>query len=234
MPQFLVIRHRVVAATALAAPIASALAVASFHTHSHDPSRQLDLIKANVPGFTGMVLFENLTWICIVIACLAAASRVRGRGAVITTLGAAASIVGLVGSAGGFSGALPNLARQADRAGAVHFVNHLGPVYTINTALAAGTMLGLLLTFIGVCRNGAVAWFWLTGIVLGFAVLSLSDGKPLGMLAAFAVLAAPMSALSRWLWAPALPERQDFVAPTPAPADAHRFRDAAASIGPAV
>ena len=223
MPQFLTVRHRIVAVSAIAAPIASALAVASFHTHSSDPNRQLDLIKANVPGFTGMVLFENLTWICIAIAALTAASRVRGRGAIMTTLGAGASIVGLVGSAGGFSGALPNLARQADRAGAVHFVNHLGPVYTINTNLAAGTMLGLLLTYVGLCRNGAVAWRWLTGIVLGFAILSLSGGKALGMLAAFAVLAVPMAFYTRWLWESDQPiGRRNGVASTPALPDTHR------------
>ena len=48
MPQPAAVARPVIAATAVAAPVASALAVASFHTHVSDPSRQLDLIKANV------------------------------------------------------------------------------------------------------------------------------------------------------------------------------------------
>ena len=70
MPQPAAVARPVIAATAVAAPVASTLAVASFHTHVSDPSRQLDLIKANVAGFTGMILLEHLTWVRIAVACV--------------------------------------------------------------------------------------------------------------------------------------------------------------------
>ena len=137
MPQPAAIARPVIAATAVAAPVASALAVASFHTHVSDPSRQLDLIEANVACFTGMILLEHLTWVCIAVACVATAIRIKGRGAWPAAIGSFLAIIGAAGSLGDFGAALPTLARQTDRSAAVWFVNHLGPVYSVDGAQLA-------------------------------------------------------------------------------------------------
>ncbi len=203
MPQPAAVSRLVIAATAVAAPVASALAVASFHTHSSDPSRQLDLIKANVAGFTGMILLENLTWVCIAIACVAAAVRIRHRGAWPAAIGAAAAIVGAAGSLGNFGAALPALARMDDRSAAVWFVNHLGPLYTVNGVLSAGTLIGLLLMFVGLWRARLIHVAFLGVYVLGAVLLSFTGSSPVGELASFALLAVALSQVTRVLLRPA-------------------------------
>ena len=164
----------VIAATAVAAPVASALAVASFHTHVSDPSRQLDLIRSNVAGFTGMILLENLTWVCIAVACVATAVRIKGRGAWPAAAGALLAVVGAAGSLGGWGAALPTLARQTDRSAAVWFVNHVGPIYSINGALASFTLIGLLLTFVALWRARLIHVVYLGVFLLGAALLSFA------------------------------------------------------------
>jgi hypothetical protein len=67
-------------------------------------------------------------------------------------IGAFLAIVGAAGSLGDFGAALPALARQSDRSAAVWFVNHLGPVYNVDGALGALTLIGLLLTFVALWR----------------------------------------------------------------------------------
>ena len=179
----------VIAATAVAAPLASALAVASFHTHSSDPSRQLDLVKANIAGFTGMILLENLTWVCIAVTCAAIAIRIRNRGAWPAAIGAVLAVVGAAGSLGNFGAALPALARMDDQGAAVLFVDHLGPVYTVNGALSAGTLLGLLLMFVGLWRARLIQLAVLGVYVLGAVLLSFTGSSPIGELASFALFA---------------------------------------------
>jgi hypothetical protein len=193
----------VIAATAVAAPVASALAVASFHAHASDPSRQLDLIKANVAGFTGMILLEHLTWVCIAVACVATAVRIKGRGAWPAAIGAFLAVVGAAGSLGDFGAALPTLARQADRSAAVWFVNHLGPVYSVNSAVGAFTLIGLLLTFVALWRARQIHLVYLGVFLLGAALLSFAGGNPAGMLGSFAVLAVAMWQITRFLLRPA-------------------------------
>jgi hypothetical protein len=193
----------VIAATAVAAPVASALAVAAFHTHSSDPSRQLDLIKANVAGFTGMILLEHLTWVCLAVACAAVAVRIKGRGAWPAAIGAVLAIVGAAGSLGDFGAALPALARQTDRGAAVWFVNHLGPVYSINSALGALTQIGLLLTFVALWRARLMHAAYLGVFLLGAALLSFTGGNPAGMLGSFALLAVAAAQITRVLLRPA-------------------------------
>ena len=197
----------VIAAAPVAAPVASALAVASFHTHVSDASRQLDLIKANVAGFTGMILLENLTWVCIAVACVATAVRIKGRGAWPAAIGAVLAVVGAAGSLGGWGAALPTLARQTDRSAAVWFVNHVGPIYSINGALGAFTLIGLLLTFVALWRARLIHVAYLGVFLLGAALLSFTGGNPAGMLASFAVLAVAMVQITRFLLQPvALPD----------------------------
>ncbi len=193
----------VIAATAVAAPVASALAVVSFHTHVSDPSRQLDLIKANVAGFTGMILLEHLTWVCIAVACVAVAVRIKGRGAWPAAIGAFLAVVGAAGSLGDFGAALPTLARQSDRSAAVSFVNHLGPVYGVNGALGSLTLIGLLLTFVALWRARLIHVAYLGVFLLGAVLLSFAGGSPLAMLGSFAVLAVAMSQITRLLLGPA-------------------------------
>ena len=179
--------------------MASALAVASFHTHTSDASRQLDLVKANVAGFTGMILLEHLTWVCIAVACAAVAVRVRGRGAWPAAIGAFLAILGAAGSLGDFGAALPALARQTDRGAAVWFVDHLGPVYGVNGALGSFTLIGLLLTFVALWRARLLHVAYLGVFLLGAALLSFTSGSPIGMLGSFAVLAVAMSQITRLL-----------------------------------
>jgi hypothetical protein len=192
----------VIAATAVTAPLASALAVASFHTHSSDPSRQLDLIKGNIAGFTSMILLENLTWVCIAVACAAIAVRIRHRGAWPAAIGAVVAIVGAAGSLGNFGAALPALARLDDQSAAVWFVNHLGPVYTINGVLSGGTLIGLLLMFVGLWRARLIHVAFLGVFLLGAVLLSFTGSTPIGELASFALLAVSLSPVTRLLLRP--------------------------------
>jgi hypothetical protein len=203
MPQPAAVARPVIAATAVAAPVASALAVASFHTHVSDPSRQLDLIKANVAGFTGMILLEHLTWVCIAVACVAVAVRIKGRGAWLAAIGAFLAVIGAAGSLGDFGAALPTLARQSDRSAAVSFVNHLGPVYGVNGALGAFTLIGLLLTFVALWRARLIHVAYVGVFLLGAALLSFAGGSPIGMLGSFAVLTVAMLQITRLLLRPA-------------------------------
>ena len=203
MPQPAAVARPVIAAAAVAAPVASALAVASFHTHVSDPSRQLDLIKANVAGFTGMILLEHLTWVCIAVACVAVAVRIKGRGAWPAAIGAFLAVIGAAGSLGDFGAALPTLARQSDRGAAVSFVNHLGPVYSVNGALGAFTLIGLLLTFLALWRARLIHVAYLGVFLLGAALLSFAGGSPIPMLGSFAVLAVAMLQITRLLLRPA-------------------------------
>jgi hypothetical protein len=193
----------VIAATAVTAPLASALAVASFHTHSSDPNRQLDLIKTNIAGFTGMILLENLTWVCIAIACVAVAVRIKHRGAWPAAIGAAVAILGAAGSLGNFGAALPALARMDDRSAAVWFVNHLGPLYSVNGVLSAGTLIGLLLTFVGLWRARLIHVAFLGIFLLGAVLLSFTGSSPIGELASFVLLAVALSQVTRLLLRPA-------------------------------
>ena len=204
MPQPAAVARPVIAATAVAAPIASALAVAAFHTHASDPSRQLDLIKANVAGFTGMILFEHLTWVCIAVACTAIAVRVTGRGAWLAATGAVLAILGAAGSLGDFGAALPVLARQSDRGAAVSFVNHIGPVYSIDGALGAFTVLGLLVTFLALWRARLIHVAYVGVYLLGAVLVSFAGGSPLPMLGAYAVLAVATAQITRLLLRPAV------------------------------
>lgn len=203
MPQPAAAARAVIAMTAVAAPVASALAVASFHTHTSDPSRQLDLIKANVAGFTGMILLEHLTWVCIAVACVATAIRIKGRGAWPAAIGAFLAILGAAGSLGDFGAALPVLARQGDRSAAVWFVNHLGPVYGVNGALGAFTLIGLLLTFVALWRARLIHVAYLGVFLLGAVLLSFAGGSPIAMLGSFAVLTVAMLQITRLLLGPA-------------------------------
>ena len=203
MPQPAAVARPVIAAAAVAAPVASALAVASFHTHVSDPSRQLDLIKANVAGFTGMILLEHLTWVCIAVACVAVAIRIKGRGAWLAAIGAFLAILGAAGSLGDFGAALPTLARQSDRSAAVSFVNHLGPVYSVNGALGAFTLIGLLLTFLALWRARLIHVAYLGVFLLGAALLSFAGGSPIALLGSFAVLTVAMLQITRLLLRPA-------------------------------
>jgi hypothetical protein len=202
MPQPAAVARPVIAATAVAAPVASALAVASFHTHVSDPSRQLDLIKANVAGFTGMILLEHLTWVCIAVACVAVAVRIKGRGAWPAAIGAFLAVIGAAGSLGDFGAALPTLARQSDRSAAVSFVHHLGPVYGVDGALGAFTLIGLLLTFVALWRARLIHLAYLGVFLLGAAMLSFAGGSPIGLLGSFAVLTVAMLQITRLLLRP--------------------------------
>lgn len=207
MPQPVVAARPVIAATAVAAPLLSALAVASFHTHSSDPSRQLDLIKANMAGFTGMILLEHLTWVCIAVACAATAARIRHRGAWPAAVGAVLAVVGAAGSLGNFGAALPALARMGDRGAAVWFVNHLGPVYSVDDAISAGTLIGLLLMFIGLWRARLIHVAFLGVFLLGAVLISFTGGRPLVELASFGLLAVALSQVTRLLLRPGTPDK---------------------------
>lgn len=200
MQQPAAIVRPIIAATAITAPIASALAVASFHTHSSDPNRQLGLIKPNIAGFTGMILLEHLAWVCIAVACAATAVRIKHRGAWPVTVGAVLAIIGAAGSLGDFGPALPVLARLDDRSAAVWFVNHLGPVYSVDSVLAGGTLIGLLLTFVGLWRARVIHVAFLGVFVLGAVLLSFTSSSPIGELASFALLAVAMSQVTRFLF----------------------------------
>jgi len=202
MPQPAPVARVVIAATAVAAPVASALAVASFHTHLNDPSRQLDLIKANVAGFTGMILLEHLTWVCIAVACVATAVRIKGRGAWLAAIGAFLAVVGAAGNLGDFGAALPALARQSDRSAAVWFLNHLGPVYGVDGALGACTLIGLLLTFVALWRARLIHLAYLGVFLLGAALLSFASNSAM-LLASYAVLSVAMLQITRLLLRPA-------------------------------
>jgi hypothetical protein len=203
MPQPASLARPVIAATAVAAPLLSALAVASFHTHSSDAGRQLDLIKANIAGFTGMILLEHLTWVCIAVAASATAIRIRNRGAWPAAIGAVLAVLGAAGSLGDFGSALLPLARMQDRSAAVWFVNHLGPVYSVASVLSGATLIGLLLMFVGLWRARLVHVAFLGTFVVGGVLMSFTGGNAIGELASFALLAVALSQVTRLLLRPA-------------------------------
>ena len=98
--------------------------------------------------------------------------------------------------------ALPALARQTDRSAAVWFVNHLGPVYSVDGALGAFTLIGLLLTFVALWRARLIHVAYLGVFLLGAALLSFAGNNPIAMLGSFAVLAVAMSQITRFLLRP--------------------------------
>lgn len=132
------------------------------------------------------------------------AVRIKGRGAWLAAIGAFLAVLGAAGSLGDFGAALPTLARQSDRSAAVSFVNHLGPVYGVNAALGAFTLIGLLLTFVALWRARLIHVAYLGVFLLGAALLSFVGGSPIGMLGSFAVLAVAMSQITRLLLRPAI------------------------------
>ena len=67
------------------------------------------------------------------------------------------AVVGAAGSLGDFGAALPALARLDDRSAAVWFVNHLGPVYSVDGVLGASTLIGLLLMWMAAMPEKALA-----------------------------------------------------------------------------
>ena len=83
------------------------------------------------------------------------------------------------------------------------FVNHLGPVYGVNGALGACTLIGLLLTFVALWRARLIHVAYLGVFLLGAALLSFAGGRPIGMLGSFAVLAVAMLQITHLLLRPA-------------------------------
>ena len=135
--------------------------------------------------------------------CAATAVRIKDRGVWLAAIGAFLAILGAAGSLGDFGAALPTLARQSDRSAAVSFVNHLGPVYGVDGALGAFTLIGLLLTFLALWRARLIHVAYLGVFLLGAALLSFTGGSPVGMLGSFAVLTVAMLQITRLLLRPA-------------------------------
>ena len=104
---------------------------------------------------------------------------------------------------GNFGAALQALARMDDQGAAVWSVNHLGPVYTIDGALSAGTLIGLLLMFVGLWRARLIHAAFLGVYVLGAVLLSFTGSSPIGELASFALFAVALSQVTRLLLRPA-------------------------------
>jgi hypothetical protein len=193
----------VIAATAVAAPLASALGVAAFHAYSSDSGRQLALVKANIAGFTAMILLDHLAWVCIAVACTAIAIRIRNRGAWPAAAGAVLAIIGAAGSLGSFNAALPGLARMGDQSAAVWLVSHVGPVYSVDSVLSTGTLLGLLLMFVALWRARMLHVTFLGIYVLGAVLLGFADSSPALQLAAFALFTVAIWPVTRLLLRPA-------------------------------
>ena len=82
------------------------------------------------------------------------------------------------------------------------FVHHLGPVYGVNGALGAFTLIGLLLTFVALWRARLIHLAYLGVFLLGAAMLSFAGGSPIGMLGSFAVLTVAMLQITRLLLRP--------------------------------
>lgn len=66
------------------------------------------------------------------------------------------------------------------------------PIYSINSALGAFMLIGLLLTFVALWRARLIHVAYLGVFLLGAALLSFTGGHPAGMLTSFAVLAVAM------------------------------------------
>src|SRR3954451_15266652 len=122
MSRFDVARRRAIALTAVGAPLTSGIGVLAFHAHTTDNGGQLDLIKADVAGFSAMVWCEHLTWTLLAAACCAVSVTVLGRARVLATVGALLAVVGGVASISQMGPALPALARLDDRAAALTFL----------------------------------------------------------------------------------------------------------------
>jgi hypothetical protein len=92
---------------------------------------------------------------------------------------------------------------MGDRSAAVWFVDHIGPVYSVNGVLSAGTLLGLLLMFVGLWRARQVHVAFPGVYLVGAVILSFAGSSPIGEIASFALFAVALSQVTRLLLRPA-------------------------------
>lgn len=150
------------AVAAVAAPVCYALSAAFGVEHTDNTGRQLDIIATHVGNFTAMIFLERLCWLLAAVTAVAVAMRLStGRGSRIAAAAAVLTVIGAAASLGDFGGALPTLARQDDREAAIHFLDHLGPIYTTTLGLSGLLQLGLILMLVALWRSRRVAWPYL-------------------------------------------------------------------------
>lgn len=192
--------RRVAAAAAIGAPLAELLAVALGVDHTNDTERQLDIIAAHVGSFTAMVLLEQLCFLLAAVVAVAVGLRLAGaRGGRLAAAGAALTVIGASASTNGIGGPMPTLARQTDRAAALHFIHHIGPIYAPNQALAILLQLGLVVTLAAVWRSGRVAWPWPAAALVGLVASVFIGSGRIENIAAMLVVTGGFIGVARFL-----------------------------------
>jgi len=192
-------RRRITATAALAAPVASAIAVVAGIAHTANHSRQLDIVAAHPLRFTAMLAFEHLLWVALAVMICGLAGLVSGRGRRVLLVAAPLAVIGAAAEQSEFGPMLVPLARMHDRAAALYAVDHLGAPYLLFGMLSPLALLALVLAFVGAWRAG-LAPAWTLPVLLAGLVLVNAAGNNNGlMLLAAAVVIVPMVGLARAL-----------------------------------
>jgi len=195
--------RRLAAAAALGAPLAELASVAFGIDHTSDNDRQLDIIHAHVASFSAMVLFEQACYLLAAVTAVAVALRLASwRGGRVAAVGAVLAVIGASASTSGFGAPLPTLAKPEYRETALYFLDHLGPIYGPNQALAILLQLGLLVMLVALWRSGRVSWPWLAAAAVGLVASAVLGTGRVENVVAMLVVTAGFVGIARFLAAP--------------------------------
>lgn len=193
------LRRRVTATAAVAAPVASAIAVVTGVAHTANHSRQLDIIAAHPGRFTAMLVFEHLLWVALAVTICGLVGIVTGRGRRLLLLAAPLAVIGAAAEQSEFGPMLVPLARMHDRTAALYAVNHLGAPYLLFGLLSPLVLLALLLAFVGAWRARLTPAWCLPALLVGLALVNAASNNNGLMLLADGVITVPMAGLARAL-----------------------------------
>lgn len=193
------LRRRVTATAAVAAPVASAIAVVAGIAHSANHSRQLDIIAAHPARFTAMLAFEHLLWVALAVTICGLAGVITGRGRRLLLVAAPLAVVGAAAEQSTFGPMLVPLARMHDRAAALYAVDHLGAPYQLFGMLSPLVLIALVLAFIGAWRARLTPAWCLPALLVGLVLVNAAGNNNGLMLLADAVIALPMAGLAQSL-----------------------------------
>lgn len=193
------LRRRVTATAAVAAPVASAIAVVAGVAHTANHSRQFDIIAAHPGRFTAMLAFEHLLWVALAVMICGLAGLVTGRGRRLLLLAAPLAVIGAAAEQSEFGPMLVPLARMHDRAAALYAVDHLGAPYLLFGLLSPLVLLALVLAFVGAWRARLAPLWCLPALLVGLALVNAASNNNGLMLLADAVITVPMAGLARAL-----------------------------------
>jgi hypothetical protein len=150
-----------------------------------------------------MVLFEQACYLLVAVTAVAVALRLASwRGGRVAAVGAVLAVIGARASTSGFGAPLPTLAKPEYRETALYFLDHLGPIYGPNQALAILLQLGLLVMLVALWRSGRVSWPWLAAAAVGLVASAVLGTGRVENVVAMLVVTAGFVGIARFLAAP--------------------------------